>query len=164
MGRALAAWRAELLADLGGIDNVSTQELALVEQAVKTKLLIDSVDAWLLEQQTLVNKRTRALIPVVRDRTGLVATLRGLLGDLGLKRRAREPLDLSSYLAQRAAGGAVAEEHDGPAGSKQRGAALGDSGDLDDGPADSRGDELCDTGTPDVAAEASADGGPEALP
>lgn len=103
VGRALAAWRHELLADLGGVDNVSTQELALVEQAVRTKLLLDSVDAWLLEQRTLVNKRSRALIPVVRDRNGLVATLRALLGDLGLKRRKEEPLDVGAYLANRAA-------------------------------------------------------------
>jgi len=43
IGKALAAWRAELLADLGGSEAVSTQELALVEEAVKTKLILDSV-------------------------------------------------------------------------------------------------------------------------
>jgi hypothetical protein len=43
MGRALAAWRSELLADLGGIENVTTQELALIEEAVKTKLILDWV-------------------------------------------------------------------------------------------------------------------------
>ena len=43
IGKALAAWRSELLADLGGIEAVSTQELALVEEAVKTKLILDSV-------------------------------------------------------------------------------------------------------------------------
>ena len=32
MGRALAAWRAELLADLGGIQNATTQELAPIEE------------------------------------------------------------------------------------------------------------------------------------
>jgi len=48
IGRALTAWRSELLADLGGIEAVSTQELALVEEAVKTKLILDSIDAWLL--------------------------------------------------------------------------------------------------------------------
>jgi hypothetical protein len=101
LGRALAAWRSELLADLGGIENVTTQELALVEEAVKTKLILDSVDAWLLSQPSLINKRTRAVLPVVRDRQALVATLRGLLGDLGLKRRAREAPTLTDYLRQR---------------------------------------------------------------
>jgi hypothetical protein len=43
IGKALAAWRSELLADLGGLESVSTQELPLVEEAVKTKLILDSV-------------------------------------------------------------------------------------------------------------------------
>jgi hypothetical protein len=99
MGRALAAWRSELLADLGGIEAVSTQELALVEEAVKTKLILDSVDAWLLSQPTLINKRTRSVLPVVRDRQALVSTLRGLLGDLGLKRRGKAMPSLGEYLS-----------------------------------------------------------------
>lgn len=103
VGRALAAWRSELLADLGGIQTVSTQELALVEEAVKTKLILDSVDAWLLSQPSLINKRTRSVLPVVRDRQALVSTLRGLLGDLGLKRRAREAPSLGEYLKARTA-------------------------------------------------------------
>lgn len=101
VGKALAAWRTELLADLGGIDSVSTQELALVEEAVKTKLILDSVDAWLLSQPSLINKRNRSVLPVVRDRQALVSTLRGLLGDLGLKRRARESPSLAEYLRDR---------------------------------------------------------------
>ena len=102
IGRALAAWRSELLADLGGADNFSTQELALVEEAVKTKLILDSVDAWLLQQPTLINKRVRGVLPAVRDRQALVSTLRGLLGDLGLKRRTKAAPTLSEYLEQRA--------------------------------------------------------------
>jgi hypothetical protein len=42
IGKALAAWRSELPAHLGGIKAVSTQELALVEKAVKSKLILDS--------------------------------------------------------------------------------------------------------------------------
>ena len=99
VGKALAAWRADLLADLGGIENVSTQERALVEEAVKTKLILDSVDAWLLRQPTLINKRARTVLPAVRDRQSLVNTLRGLLGDLGLSRRAKAALSLGEYLA-----------------------------------------------------------------
>jgi hypothetical protein len=48
LGKALTRWRQELIADLGGPDVVSTQQLALVDLAVTTKLLIESVDAWLL--------------------------------------------------------------------------------------------------------------------
>ncbi len=101
-GRALAEWRADLLADLGGTGNVSTQEIALLEEAVKTKLILDSIDAWLLAQPTLINKRTRSILPVVRDRQALVSTLRGLLGDLGLKRRSKALPALSEYLSAKA--------------------------------------------------------------
>jgi len=99
VGKALAAWRAELLADLGGIEAVSTQELALVEEAVKTKLMLDSIDAWLLQQKSLIVKKTRSVLPAVRDRQALVSTLRGLLGDLGLKRRSKSEPTLSEYLS-----------------------------------------------------------------
>ena len=103
-GKALAAWRTELLDDLGGIEAVSTQELALVEEAVKTKLILDSVDAWLLSQKTLINRRRRSVLPVVRDRQALVSTLRGLLGDLGLKRRSKA-MTLDAYLTARGGNG-----------------------------------------------------------
>jgi hypothetical protein len=93
-----------LIADLGGLEAVSTQELALVDEAVKTKLILDSVDAWLLSQPTLINKRARAVLPAVRDRNALVTTLRGLLTDLGLRRRVREAPDLGSYLAEKYSG------------------------------------------------------------
>src|SRR5437763_585260 len=46
LGRALHEWRQALLADLGGVDTVSTQQLALVDLAVRTKLLVDSVDSY----------------------------------------------------------------------------------------------------------------------
>jgi len=105
IGKALAAWRFELLTDLGGIEAVSTQELALVEEAVKTKLILDSVDAWLLTQPTLIHKRNRSVLPAVRDRQALVSTLRGLLGDLGLKRRAKAMPSLGEYLATRGGNG-----------------------------------------------------------
>jgi len=115
IGKALAAWRSELLADLGGIEAVSTQELALVEEAVKTKLILDSVDAWLLTQPTLIHKRNRSVLPAVRDRQALVSTLRALLGDLGLKRRAKALPSLGEYLAGKGNGsGASRPESDAP--------------------------------------------------
>lgn len=101
MAKALAAWRSELIADLGGLDNITTQELALVEEAVKTKLLLDSIDGWLLAQSNLVDKRKRSVLPVVRDRQALVNTLRGLLGDLGLRKRSKAGPSLTEYLAVR---------------------------------------------------------------
>src|SRR4029453_3368803 len=60
-GRALVEWREDLIRDLGG--DVSTQQDAIISLAIKTKLLLASIDAWLLQQTTLINKRKKSIIP-----------------------------------------------------------------------------------------------------
>ncbi len=85
-GKALTKWRQELISDLGGADAISAQERALVDVAVRTKMLLDSVDASLLTQPSLVNNRTRALLPVVRVRQQLADGLSRQLQTLGLRR------------------------------------------------------------------------------
>ena len=99
LGKSLARWRAGLLQDLGGSEVVSIQELAVVDLAVRTKLLLDSVDAWLLTQPSLVNARKRALLPVVLQRQQLADALARYMAQLGLKRRAKT-LDLAQALRQ----------------------------------------------------------------
>src|SRR5207247_2777996 len=102
LGRELRAWRAALVADLGGADAVSTQQLAIVEKAVTQKLICDSLDAYVLQMHSLVNKRHRTLWPVVRERAAQVALLQSLLRDLGLERRGEKSLDLAALAAQAA--------------------------------------------------------------
>ncbi len=101
VGKALSQWRAELLQDLGGCESVSTQELAIVDLAVRTKLMLDSIDTWLLTQPSLVNARKRSLLPVVRERTQLSDALSRYLSQLGLKRRAKPALTIQDYMAAR---------------------------------------------------------------
>ena len=98
-GKALAAYRDDLIADLGGTENLSRQEHLLVEEVIITMLLLSSVNAWLLAQKTLVSKKTRGVIAAVRDRNSLVLTLKGLLESLGLKRRAKPLPSLAEILA-----------------------------------------------------------------
>jgi hypothetical protein len=100
VGKQLAAWKADLVRDLGG--DVSTQQAAVIDLAVRTKLLLDSIDAWLLVQPSLVNARKKALLPVVRERQQLADSLARYMGTLGLERKAREVPSLSQYLAERA--------------------------------------------------------------
>jgi hypothetical protein len=76
-----------LIEDLGGPDEISTQRSALIDLAVKSKLLLDSIDAWLLTQPSLVNARKRTLIPVVLQRQTLADGLARYLSQLGLERR-----------------------------------------------------------------------------
>ena len=99
LGRALHEWRESLLADLGGLEAVSTQQAALVDLAVRTRLLVDSVDAYVLSMPSPVNRQRRCLHPVVRERSALVGQLQSLLRDLGLERRARDTGDLAAQLA-----------------------------------------------------------------
>jgi hypothetical protein len=86
-GKALAKWRADLTADLGGDDAISTQRVALIDLAVKSKLLLDSIDTWLLTRPTLVNVPKRSLIPIVLQRQTLADGLARYLTQLGLERR-----------------------------------------------------------------------------
>ena len=86
-GRELAKWRNDLIDDLGGRDAISTQQAALVELAVRSKLLLDSVDMWLLVQPSLINQRKRMLLPVVLQRQQLADALARYLNQLGMERR-----------------------------------------------------------------------------
>ena len=84
-GRALVEWRDDLIRDLGG--DVSTQQDAIISLAIKTKLLLDSIDVWLLQQPTLIIKRKKAIIPAVQQRQVLADALARYLSQLGLERR-----------------------------------------------------------------------------
>jgi hypothetical protein len=64
--RTQHAPRDELIGDLGGDTAISTQRRALVDLVVRRKLMLDSIDAWLLKRPSLVNVRKRSLLPVVR--------------------------------------------------------------------------------------------------
>jgi len=74
-------------------------QLALVDLAVRTKLLVDSVDAYVLTMPSPVNRQKRCLHPVVKERQTLVNQLQSLLRDLGLERRVSDATDVAAVLA-----------------------------------------------------------------
>jgi hypothetical protein len=84
----------ELVADLGGEPALSAQQRALVETAIRTRLFLEHLDAWLLGQSSLVNARRRSALPVFRER------LARQLQALGLERHQPKPADLGEYLAR----------------------------------------------------------------
>jgi hypothetical protein len=96
-GKALAQWRQDLIRDLGG--DVSTQQDAIISLAIKTKLLLDSVDVWLLQQPTLIIKRKKSIIPAVIQRQQLADALSRYMAQLGLARRTKLQ-SLSEILAK----------------------------------------------------------------
>ena len=101
--QALIAWRRELVADLGGEEAVSAQQRALIELAARTRLYVDSLDAWIMGQPSLINARKRAVLPVLLQRQQLADALARYMMQLGLERRAREVRDLKAYLTERSA-------------------------------------------------------------
>jgi hypothetical protein len=101
VGKALASWCADLAGDLGGIETLSTAQKSLIEQAATTRLILDSIDGWLAKQPSLIDRRKRALLPVVRERQSLADALVRYLTALGLERKARDVTDLASYLAKK---------------------------------------------------------------
>jgi hypothetical protein len=89
VAKALKRWRLELVADLGGRDNLSTQQDAIIDLAVKQKFLLDSIDAWLLTRDTLIvsgRKKAPALLPVVVQRQQVADALAKYPNMLGLGR------------------------------------------------------------------------------
>jgi hypothetical protein len=90
-------WGAPV-ADLGGKENVSAQQMALVEMATRTRLYVEHLDFFLMGQESLVNKKRKSVLPVLRERQGLVDSLARILGQLGLERRAKPVPDLNEYL------------------------------------------------------------------
>jgi hypothetical protein len=99
VSKELAKWRRDLIEDLGGEENVSIQQQTLADLCVKNKLLLDSIDSWLLTQKTLVIAKRKALLPAIAQRQTLADALARYLTQLGLERR-RKVKSLNDILTQ----------------------------------------------------------------
>jgi hypothetical protein len=98
--RAAQEWRRSLANDLGGEENLSAQKRTVLELALRSKLMIDSIDVFLLSQESLVNKRRKVLYSVVRERQSLVNSLVNMLATLGLERQEKRVESLPEFLAK----------------------------------------------------------------
>ncbi len=97
-GDALRAWRQGLINDLGGEDKISTAQRAIIDMAVRTFLLLEHIDQWVLSNQAIVNKRDRKVFRIVLDRQRMADSLAKYLQMLGLEKRAPDAHDLESYV------------------------------------------------------------------
>ena len=104
--------------------------MALVDMAVRTRLYVDSLDAWIMEQQTLVNRKKKSVLPVLRERQQLVDSLARILGQLGLERKAKPVPVLAQYIAEKYQGNRSAkpEPESEPGGKSTLGWAKGGRG------------------------------------
>ncbi len=97
--RAIKVWKAQVSADLG--DDLSAQELTLLEVAAVDMALLTVADTWLRENAAgVINKRKRTFVPLVKERLAVASHLAELLRVLGTKRRARPLPSLRAELVQ----------------------------------------------------------------
>ena len=101
VGEALREKRQSLVADLGGADQCTTAQFALMDLIVAAWWQLESVTGYLLTLPGLVDKRHRRVWQVVRDRAALAAQLQSMLRDFGFKREERKVADLAVYLAEK---------------------------------------------------------------
>src|SRR5690242_16926194 len=71
IGLELKAFQSAIIQDMGGDENISAMERSIIDLATKTFLMLQTVDRFLLEQPSLVNKSKRQLFPVVLQRQTL---------------------------------------------------------------------------------------------
>ena len=94
----MSEWKAEIVRDLGGMDNLSAQQLGVLEVLTRTKVMLDGVDNFILSQRSLINKRKKSLLPIVRERAVLAESFVKHLQILGLERRTRPVQALDTYI------------------------------------------------------------------
>jgi hypothetical protein len=99
--KALLRWRGELERDLGGPESLSAQQRTLVEMAARVRLYLDHLDGFLMEQSSLVNKRRKSALPILRERQTLADSLQRILTQLGIARVEPPMPSLNDYLRQR---------------------------------------------------------------
>jgi hypothetical protein len=90
-----------IIAALGGAAVISPQRRKLIDLAARASLYLDHVDAWLAEQQTLINRRSRAVLPILIQRQTIAEHLARLLDKIGLDRVPAKVADLDRYIADR---------------------------------------------------------------
>ncbi len=98
--REMLAFRGKLVAALGGDTELSPQRRKLVDLVARASLYLDHLDGWLAAQQTLINRRSRSVLPVLLQRQSIADHLAKLLDRLGLDRAAPKSVTLEDIRRQ----------------------------------------------------------------
>ena len=99
MGRAVKEWRDTLANDLGGESSLSAQQRLVLDMVTMDKMLIDSIEGWLLSQPSIVNRRKKAAYPILLQLAQLKDSMTRRLSLLGLERRAKPTKTLQDLLS-----------------------------------------------------------------
>ena len=92
----------DLVHDLGGFDATSTMERQIIDLAVKTKFILDTLDAWMVLQKSLVNHRKRVVYPAVLQRQQMADSLARYMTMLGLEKKSRTVSTIGEYIQEKA--------------------------------------------------------------
>jgi hypothetical protein len=103
VGSALRRIRADLVAHLGGEDQITPALAILLDQVAIKTVITTSVGNWLLCQESLVDPEHQQLVGVVLQHDTLQRTLAGLLDKIGLQRVPKPIPSLAEYLAAKEA-------------------------------------------------------------
>ena len=99
--RVTRKWQRDIINDLGGEAALSTAQRTIVEMAVRTRLLLEHLDADLLARKTIINKRKARAVPLVEQRGKLADSLARQLTMLGLERKHTTLPALAQYVGDR---------------------------------------------------------------
>jgi hypothetical protein len=81
---ALAKWRDEMITDLGGQEGLSSQQLMILDEAMRLKIIADRADAEIASLETIIEGGH--LIGAVKDRQALAKALTRSMVLLGLEK------------------------------------------------------------------------------
>lgn len=103
LAKELAEERRELIQALGGLTEVSPQELAIIEIIAQKRVRRKPAATWaLLNRDRLVDRRKKTMVPLALQLDQMEDAEVRLLKELGLKRRAKQVRSLQDYLAEKA--------------------------------------------------------------
>jgi hypothetical protein len=97
LDKAVVATISAIEVDLGGVAELSAQKRVILEGIRRKLKNVLKVDEY-LSGRSIIDKRRRSLIPIVREQMAMLEGIRRDLLDLGLERRAKEPLTLAQWL------------------------------------------------------------------
>jgi hypothetical protein len=99
--QACLEWRNELVDALGTEENLSAQKRTLIDYAMRTKLFLDHIDGFLLQEESFIFRGKKSAWPLLMQRMTLLASLERTLSTLGLERQAKKLPTLEEYLEKR---------------------------------------------------------------
>jgi hypothetical protein len=97
-------WRDAVIADLGGREACTQTQLALVQAATGSWLILATVDSHifaLAADKGLVDRRAHKVHDVILQRQAIADSLTRQLDKLGLQKRKLEPIALDQYVQQK---------------------------------------------------------------